>query len=118
MLLIPCPWCGERAELEFQNGGELIERPLDPALLDDQQWSDYLFNRSNRKAVVRELWWHQHGCRQWFEMERDTRNNDFVRDSATLDPAGQPLRDPALDPVIDLPTHSIVSSSGGQGRIR
>ena len=77
MLLIPCPWCGLRAEPEFQSGGEVIERPHDPSELDDQQWSNYLFNRRNRKTVVREQWWHQHGCRQWFEFERDTRNNSI-----------------------------------------
>ena len=30
MLLIPCPWCGPRAEVEFTCGGEAhIERPVD-----------------------------------------------------------------------------------------
>ena len=31
MLLIPCPYCGEREESEFHQGGEAhIERPKDP----------------------------------------------------------------------------------------
>ncbi len=87
MLLIPCPWCGERSELEFQNGGEVFERPADPASLDDPQWSDYLYNRNNRKGLVREQWWHQHGCRQWFEIDRDTRSNKFAPDPADAKPS-------------------------------
>ena len=36
MLLIPCPWCGEREETEFRCGGEAhILRPRDPAALSD-----------------------------------------------------------------------------------
>ena len=77
MLLVPCPCCGELAEIEFQNGGEALERPSTPASLDAAQWADYLFNRANRKAVVRENWWHRHGCGLWFVLERDTRSNHF-----------------------------------------
>ena len=44
MLLIECPWCGERAETEFSYGGEAgIRRPADPYALDDAEWADYLF---------------------------------------------------------------------------
>ena len=36
MLLIPCPWCGEREETEFRCGGEAhIARPGQPAALSD-----------------------------------------------------------------------------------
>ena len=64
MLLIECPWCGERAETEFSYGGEAgIVRPADP---------DYLFNRSNPRGAHRELWNHAQGCRRWFGVERDT----------------------------------------------
>ena len=38
MLLIPCPWCGERDEIEFRYGGEAgIAYPTDPAALDDER---------------------------------------------------------------------------------
>ena len=77
MLLIPCPHCGNRAEIEFQNGGEVIQRPADPSSLSDEQWADYLFNRDNGKGVVCEHWWHLHGCQRWFVLERDTRSNEF-----------------------------------------
>lgn len=73
MLLIPCPWCGNRAETEFSCGGEAgIRRPLDPDALSDAEWSDYLFNRRNTRGAHKELWNHAQGCRRWFEVERDT----------------------------------------------
>ncbi|HEX7385762.1 MAG TPA: sarcosine oxidase subunit delta [Castellaniella sp.] len=82
MLLIRCPWCGERAESEFTYGGEAgIARPVDAAVqesrLTDAQWGDYLFMRTNSCGPFRELWLHAHGCRRWFEAERDTRTYVF-----------------------------------------
>ena len=73
MLLIPCPWCGEREETEFRCGGEAhILRPKEPAALTDQQWADYLFMRTNPKGVHCERWRHVHGCGRWFNLARDT----------------------------------------------
>lgn len=73
MLMIPCPWCGLRDESEFQYGGEAhIARPKDPDALSDEQWADYLFNRTNTRGLHREMWNHAAGCRRWFNVERDT----------------------------------------------
>lgn len=73
MLLIPCPWCGERDESEFSCFGEAhIVRPLDPDALSDEQWGDYLFHRKNTKGLFREQWQHSAGCRRFFNMVRDT----------------------------------------------
>ena len=73
MLLIPCPWCGQRNEDEFMFGGESARvRPDDPASTTDAQWSDYLYNSTNHKGVVREWWWHVNGCTKWFVIDRDT----------------------------------------------
>ncbi len=73
MLLIRCPWCGERDESEFSYGGEAgIVRPPDPFALSDAEWADYLFMRSNTRGAYRELWHHAAGCRRWFAAERDT----------------------------------------------
>lgn len=72
MQLIRCPWCGDRAELEFSCGGEAdIARPLAPETLNDQAWGDYLFMRSNLKGRIREQWQHSFGCRRWFVVERN-----------------------------------------------
>lgn len=73
MFLIECPWCGERDETEFSYGGEAdISRPAEPFALDDKQWADYLFMRSNPRGAHRELWNHAQGCRRWFGARRDT----------------------------------------------
>ena len=48
MLLIRCPWCGERDEVEFRYGGAAhVAYPADPEALDDAAWSRYLFFRPN-----------------------------------------------------------------------
>ncbi len=73
MLLIKCPWCGERDESEFSYAGEAhIARPLEPEKLSDEQWADYLFMRKNPKGLHREQWLHAAGCRRFFNVERDT----------------------------------------------
>ncbi len=73
MFLIKCPWCGNRAETEFSCGGEaFIARPKQPDALSDEEWSDYLYYRTNPRGALKELWNHALGCRQWFVVERDT----------------------------------------------
>ena len=53
MLLIDCPHCGPRAELEFSYGNEAhIARPKEPDSLSDAEWADYLFLRDNTKGVI------------------------------------------------------------------
>lgn len=85
MLLIHCPWCGARAESEFSYGGEAaIARPVDASKpdseswLSDEQWGDYVFMRQNTRGVFREQWVHTHGCRKWFEAERNTQTYEFL----------------------------------------
>lgn len=79
MLLIPCPWCGPRDESEFAYGGEAhIARPQDPYALSDAAWADYLFMRTNPKGAHRERWFHAHGCRRWFNVERDTITHEIA----------------------------------------
>ena len=73
MLLIPCPYFGNREELEFSYGGEAhIERPKEPERLSDAEWADYLFMQTNPKGIFLERWVHTHGCRRWFNAARDT----------------------------------------------
>ncbi len=88
MLLIECPWCGERDESEFSYAGEAhIARPLETEKLSDRQWADYLFMRKNAKGLHREQWLHAAGCRRYFNAERDTvsyRITATFADSETL----------------------------------
>ncbi|MFT5218510.1 MAG: sarcosine oxidase subunit delta [Planctomycetota bacterium] len=73
MLLIKCPWCGERDESEFSYQGEAhIARPLETEKLSDEAWADYLFMRKNPKGLHREQWLHAAGCRRYFNAQRDT----------------------------------------------
>ncbi len=73
MLQISCPWCGPRDQSEFTCGGEAhIVRPKNPEALSDAQWADYLFMRKNTQGRHLEQWCHSHGCRRWFNVERDT----------------------------------------------
>jgi sarcosine oxidase subunit delta len=91
MLLIPCPYCGERPEIEFRHAGEAhIARPRDPSRLDDQEWAEYLYIRSNRKGVQFERWRHVHGCGRFFNAARDSISDKF---SATYE-----IRDPCPVP--------------------
>lgn len=78
MLLVPCPWCGPRDEVEFRYGGQAgVEHPENPADLDDARWSEYLFARDNPRGRFAERWSHSAGCRRWFVVVRDTATNEF-----------------------------------------
>jgi len=79
MLLIPCPWCGPRDEIEFHYGGEAhIARPTDPDALGDSAWAEYLFMRNNPKGPFAERWVHSAGCRRWFNLQRDTATHRIL----------------------------------------
>ncbi|UUL77032.1 sarcosine oxidase subunit delta [Pseudarthrobacter sp. Fe7] len=78
MLLIPCPNCGPRDETEFHYGGQAhVPYPENPNELSDTEWSRYLFYRENPKGIFAERWVHSTGCRQWFNMLRDTVSYDI-----------------------------------------
>lgn len=79
MLLIDCPNCGSRPEIEFLYGGEAhIARPADPMALDDEAWAAFLYVRSNPRGVHAERWRHVHGCGRFFNVRRDTVTDKIV----------------------------------------
>jgi heterotetrameric sarcosine oxidase delta subunit len=79
VLLITCPWCGARDQLEFSCHGQAhIKRPETPGQLSDEQWGDYVFFRDNPMGVHYERWVHSHGCRRWFNAVRDTVSDEFL----------------------------------------
>jgi len=87
MLLIDCPWCGTRSEEEFSCGGQAhIARPPEPAAASDQAWGDYLYERVNPKGVHFEMWRHTFGCRQWFNIARDTITDEIRAVYKATDP--------------------------------
>ncbi len=79
MLLIDCPYCGKRPEIEFSYGGEAhVARPQDPSALSDEEWAAFLYLRTNPKGRHAERWRHVHGCGRFFNALRDTVSDFFV----------------------------------------
>jgi len=105
MLLIPCPHCGPRPEIEFRCGGEAhIARPAAPAEVGDADWAQYLFYRTNPKDVHAERWLHAHGCQRWFNALRDTASDRIIAIYAMGEPR------PAV------PSPIVPAQGGGDGR--
>ncbi|HTV51897.1 MAG TPA: sarcosine oxidase subunit delta [Steroidobacteraceae bacterium] len=79
MLLIECPYCGERPEIEFSYGGQAhVARPDGAREVSDQQWADFLYRRDNEKGLHAERWRHAHGCGRFFNAVRDTTTDRFL----------------------------------------
>jgi sarcosine oxidase subunit delta len=94
MLLIACPYCGPRSELEFAYGGQAhIARPADPSSLDDEAWAAYLYSRTNRMGLHAERWRHAHGCGRFFNAVRDTASDVILH---TYEIGGRPPDPDAL----------------------
>ena len=89
MLLITCPWCGPRAHVEFTYGGDATKvRTAEPEAASDEAWHDCVYLRENPAGPHAELWHHNHGCRMWVQVLRDTLTHEIL---ATAAP-GAPLR--------------------------
>jgi len=112
MLLIPCPNCGPRDETEFHYGGQAhVPYPENPNELSDTEWSRYLFYRENPKGIFAERWVHSTGCRQWFNMLRDTVSYDIQ----AIYPMGARRPDLAAGPAGDSGTASLAADSTTTG---
>ena len=99
MLLIHCPYCGERPESEFAYGGQAhIARAADPSTLDDDQWAAFLYMRANTKGVHAERWRHARGCNRFFNALRDTTTDRFLAFYRTGEPR------PVIDQTGGLPS--------------
>jgi len=93
VLLLDCPYCGKRPEVEFVYGGQAhLARPSQPAELSDQQWAEYLYVRSNPKGLHAERWRHTSGCGRFFNAVRDTTTDQFL---STYEVGASP---PSIDP--------------------
>lgn len=77
MIVIRCPYCKEqRTEEELAYGGEAgIARPSEGA--SDEEWTDYLFMRTNPKGLLAEQWCCSAGCGQWFKVMRHTVTHEI-----------------------------------------
>ena len=80
MILINCPYCGERDQSEFSSGGEAhVARPENSENLSDKEWGEYVFFRANPKGIFYERWVHSHGCRKWFNAVRNTSTDEILK---------------------------------------
>lgn len=89
MLLIRCPWCGERDHTEFAYGGDAnVRRPAAGA--SEADWIDYVYLRENPRGPHCEYWHHSQGCRQWLRVMRNTLTHEIsqVIPAATTSEAG------------------------------
>ena len=78
-MLIPCPWCGDREDIEFKYGGAAqVAYPTDSESADDSHWARYVFYRPNPKGTMAERWVHTAGCRRWFNLLRDTVSDRII----------------------------------------
>ena len=71
-----CPLNGLRPVNEFVYGGEVRVMP-DPDACTDEQWSNYVFNRSGAPGIKRE-WWCHVPSGFWFVVDRDTATDAVV----------------------------------------
>jgi heterotetrameric sarcosine oxidase delta subunit len=79
MFIIECPHCGPRDQVEFSYGGEAHRaRPADSEQMTDEEWAEFLFMRTNTKGAFAERWNHAAGCRQWFNMLRNTATDEIL----------------------------------------
>ena len=107
MLLIPCPYCGPRPELEFKHGGE-AHVVRNPAVTEDAEWGAFLYTRSNTRGVIAERWRHASGCGRFFNCLRDTVSDTILRTYKSGEPrpdlgeaaAAPNLGDVAPDPSV------------------
>ncbi|MBV9522384.1 MAG: sarcosine oxidase subunit delta [Alphaproteobacteria bacterium] len=77
MLLITCPHCGPRAQIEFTYGGDATVRRPDPAA-PLAAWTDYIYIRDNPRGPHLEFWQHHAGCRAWIKIARDTLTHEIT----------------------------------------
>jgi heterotetrameric sarcosine oxidase delta subunit len=76
--LVRCPICGNRSVYEFRFGGEVKQRPAPDA--PEDEWVQYRYMKTNQAGLQKEWWYHRAGCREWFQVLRNTLTNQ-VQDS-------------------------------------
>lgn len=113
MLLINCPYCGQRPELEFSYGGQAhVTRAADPSTLSDQEWAEFLYFRDNPRGMHAERWRHTHGCARFFNALRDTTTDQFLA-TYEIGTARPDLVPPGLAvPDLAVPGHALPAEAG------
>ena len=110
MLLIPCPYCGPRPELEFKHGGE-AHVIRDPGVAEDAAWGAFLYTRSNTRGVIAERWRHASGCGRFFNCLRDTVSDAILTTYKTGEPRPDLRADDAATERGDVAPHPSVAGT-------
>jgi heterotetrameric sarcosine oxidase delta subunit len=85
MQKIPCPWCGPRAQTEFEYYCDASAVDLH---FDEESTSEALarvFIRDDYIGFHNEIWQHVAGCRGWLCLERHNRTHE-IRGAAPCRP--------------------------------
>ena len=84
MLRIPCPYCGERDEIEFRYRGDAtVSRPASDR--DDAvEFASYVYERDNPRGWHTEWWLHVGGCRRLLKVERHTLTHEIRTVKSTI----------------------------------
>lgn len=77
MKIMNCPVNGPRPLQEFQYGGEIREEPS-ASQVSDEQWADFVFNRTGEPGIKQE-WWYHIASSTWFIAERDNSTDQILR---------------------------------------
>jgi sarcosine oxidase subunit delta len=78
MQRFPCPFCGLRDEREFHYLAEPGKvRPSPRAEVSEETWAAYLYDVTNAKGRVREVWLHL-PCAEMVVMERDSMTMEVM----------------------------------------
>ncbi len=78
MLLISCPYCGERDESEFSYGGPSAKYPAMNSSTSIEKWHRTIHLPGSSQKVLREYWYHESGCEQWIEINRDIDSHEIT----------------------------------------
>ncbi|MFT5393941.1 MAG: heterotetrameric sarcosine oxidase delta subunit [Gammaproteobacteria bacterium] len=79
MLQIRCPWCGDRAQIEYRYAGDAArERPDGLESGDFDAWYEHVYLRANPRGPHEEYWQHVGGCRQHVKVLRDTATHEIL----------------------------------------
>jgi heterotetrameric sarcosine oxidase delta subunit len=52
------------------------ERPTPDA--PEENWTHYIYTKSNEAGVQKEWWYHRSGCGQWIQAVRNTVTNEVL----------------------------------------
>jgi methylglutamate dehydrogenase subunit B len=82
MLILTCPFCGPRDEVEFRYRGDAsVARPTADA--GTEAFADYVYQRENPAGLHAEWWLHAAGCGLAFRITRDTVSHAIHGGSAS-----------------------------------